>query len=114
MQWEDPMNDSAARAQVTSEDGQVIVRIYGDVTTEAETVLREAFQQAAATRPRAVVFDFADVGYINSGGIAVLITLVMEAREAGCQTVARGLSDHYAKVFRMVGLSQYMQVQPST
>ena len=108
------MSETAARAQVVVEAGQATIRLYGDVTTEAEDVLHQAYQKAAASLPRAVVFDFADVGYINSGGIAVLISLVMEALEKGHEISATGLSDHYTKVFRMVGLSQYMKVEPAS
>ena len=106
------MSESAARAQVHAEGGQAFIRLYGDVTTEAEGTLLDAYQKAVDTRPRAVIFDFTNVGYINSGGIAVLISIVMEAMEGGGQVAATGLSDHYLKVFRMVGLSQYMNIEP--
>lgn len=107
------MSETPARAQVIAEGEQTVIRIHGDVTTEAEDALHQAYRKAADSQPRAVVFDFANVGYINSGGIAVLISLVMEALEQGHQISATGLSDHYSKVFRMVGLSQYMKVEPS-
>ena len=107
------MSETAARAQVDTEGGQAVIRLYGDLTTEAEETLREACQKAADARPRAVIFDFANVGYINSGGIAVLISMVMEAIEKGHEIAATGLSDHYSKVFRMVGLSRYMKLEPA-
>lgn len=107
------MGDTAVRAQVHTEDGQCVIRLHGDVTTESEEALHSAYEEAVADRPRTIVFDFTNVGYINSGGIAVLISLVMEALESGYQIAAAGLSDHYTKVFEMVGLSQYMKVRPS-
>jgi anti-anti-sigma factor len=56
------------------------------------------------------VLNFAGTEYINSAGIAIIISLLTEARASGVSLVISGLSSHYQKIFRMVGLTQYAEV----
>ncbi|BCV22092.1 STAS domain-containing protein [Moorella sp. Hama-1] len=51
--------------------------------------------------PAAILLDFSAVDYINSAGIAQLINLLRHARTRGGVLRARGLSEHYRKIFRM-------------
>lgn len=87
-----------------------IIALEGDVTADAATALTGL--PAADAWPPAMLLDFSAVEYINSGGIAQLIALLRRARQQNCALRARGLSDHYRRVFRMVGLTEYIDVLP--
>ena len=46
---------------------------------------------------RAIVLNFTDLAYMNSGGIGLLVTLLVRANRHSQQLLAFGLSDHYRR-----------------
>lgn len=59
-----------------------------------------------------LVLNFTQVPYMNSAGIALLIRLSRSSKKAGIHTLAFGLSSHYQKLFRMVGLTESIMLLP--
>ena len=98
------------KTTIRQSDGLAIIQFIGDVTTFAEDVVQGAYQEASRGGGHHIGLDFTECEYINSAGIAVIIGVVTEARRKGQQVYAFGLSNHYHKLFRMVGLIDYMQV----
>jgi len=74
----------------------------------AEDVLNRAYATAEEADPRAIILDLGDVGYINSKGIALLVVLIMRAREAHRQILAYGLCEHFREIFQITRLSDYI------
>lgn len=87
-----------------------VLHLHGDLTTFAEEVVEPHIHELIESGCRRAVFDFSDVEYINSPGIAILIQVVSLMRENGGTVAAFGLNDHYRKIFRMVGLNQYIEI----
>ena len=54
--------------------------------------------------------NFSGVDYVNSAGIAVIIGILIEARNASQRVMVTGLTPHYQKIFSMMGLSDYAPV----
>jgi anti-anti-sigma factor len=98
------------KATVRRREGLAIIQFSGDVTTFAEDVARDAYRDAIRDGGRNVALDFAACEYINSAGIAVVIGLVTEARRQDRRVFVFGLSAHYQKIFRMVGLADYVDL----
>ena len=48
--------------------------------------------------------------YINSGGISLLIQFLSESRENSQQVGITGVSDHFKKIFRMVGITKFADI----
>jgi anti-anti-sigma factor len=88
-------------------DKAVIIDLVGDVTNRGQEVIKSAYAEALRDNPERVFFNFADTEYINTSGIAVLISLVMEAEKAGRKIGLFGMSTHYRKVFELVRLPLY-------
>ena len=88
-------------------DKAVIIDLVGDVTNRGQEVIRSAYAEALRDNPERVFFNFKDTEYINTSGIAVLISLVMEAEKAGRKIGLFGMSAHYQKVFELVRLPLY-------
>jgi anti-sigma B factor antagonist len=61
---------------------------------------------AATPASRSVVLDFSDLEYMNSGGIGLLVTLLVRAQRAGQSLHAIGLSDHYRQIFALTRLDE--------
>lgn len=90
------------------EDKVAIMEIAGDVTSFAEKKLLAAFDKAAAQHSKCIILDFAGVGYVNSAGMSIIIALLTRSQNLGLALCACGLSEHFQKIFDMVGLLKYM------
>ena len=64
-----------------------------------------AWQTVSGNGP--VLLDFSKVEYINSSGIGLIITMLMEADKSGQKVAVFGLTPHFQKVFTMVGIGKY-------
>jgi stage II sporulation protein AA (anti-sigma F factor antagonist) len=93
----------------------VMYDLYGDLSREAEETLLALrdWEVEPAAGEICRVFNFTHVPYINSIGIAVLIRIVRSVAKAGGQTFAFGVTAHYQKLFRMVGLTEYLMIYPN-
>lgn len=83
-----------------------IVDLDGDVTPAAETALTAAYDQATAGGARTIVLDFTDLAYMNSGGIGLLVTLLVRAQRARQRLAAFGLSDHYRQILGLTRIDE--------
>jgi anti-anti-sigma factor len=90
------------------EEGILLFRLIGEITAGSEEEFKGMLSPDEESG--AVVLDFSAVDYINSAGLALLIGLVRRCREAGLTMGAVKLSDHYRKIFQMIGLSDYITV----
>ena len=82
-----------------------ILRIHGEITGGSEAPLMTAYG-GIAPGVRSVVLDFGDLDYMNSGGIGLLVTLLVRAQRAGQSLHAIGLSDHYRQIFSLTRLDE--------
>jgi anti-anti-sigma factor len=57
--------------------------------------------------------NFSPDCYFNSGGIAFLIGITVESKKKGQTVSITGLSDHFKKIFKMVGLTRYVDIYDS-
>ena len=60
-------------------DGVAVVDIKGEVTAACEPVLMSAYEAASDGRTSRLVLNFAGLEYMNSGGIGMLVTLLVRA-----------------------------------
>jgi anti-sigma B factor antagonist len=102
------MLDPGTRVEVRSTDDPAasVVAIFGDVTAGSEPALMEAFVKAVDGGAKTVVLDFAGLEYMNSGGIGLLVTLLVRAKRQGQRLLAVGLSDHYREIFSLIRLDE--------
>jgi anti-anti-sigma factor len=91
-------------------DGVAIIDLVGDVTTFAEEKINTAYREVTNKGARFVLLNFRQNDYINSAGIAILIGIVTEVNRNNQKLAVSGLSQHFQKIFRMVGLAQYAEI----
>lgn len=84
--------------------------LHGDIDRGAESEVSAAYEQAKGTADGNLTLDFADVTYINSTGIAVIVGLLAKARKDGLAVDAYGLTDHYRHVFQITRLADFMTI----
>jgi anti-anti-sigma factor len=95
---------------VRKRDGAAILDMKGEVTSFADEELSSLVKAAVEEGLQYIVFNFSDVSYINSSGIAVLIGIVTSFTNKGIAFNVYGLTSHFKKIFRMIGLTQYVNV----
>jgi anti-anti-sigma factor len=87
-----------------------ILRLGGDITSASDADLTAGFGRAIDDGARAVILDFARMEYMNSGGIGLLVTLLVRAQRAGARLMAVGLSDHYRQILSLTRLDEAIEV----
>ncbi|MCS6888129.1 MAG: STAS domain-containing protein [Chloroflexus sp.] len=104
------MLEDELTVNIRHRDGVAIIDLIGDVTTFAEEKINGAYRQVTARGDRFILLNFRQNDYINSAGIAILIGIVTEVNQNGQKLAVSGLSPHFQKIFRMVGLAQYAEI----
>jgi len=102
--------------------GAAVIELSGEVDGSAAGVLTDAYQRAVTSAaakspdgldgPGTVVLDFAAVDYINSTGIALIVSVLARARAERRKVVACGLSPHYREIFDITRLSDFIELFP--
>src|SRR5215217_5317414 len=105
------MPEATATFEVRRQGPAAIVDIRGDVTAGSEAVLMSAYEEAGDAT--AVVLNFSDLAYMNSGGIGLLVTLLVRANRHSKQLMAYGLSEHYQQIFELTRLDEAVSIYPS-
>lgn len=85
--------------------GISVLDIRGDITSGSEATLMDAYGEATAQGARMVVLNFAGLEYMNSGGIGLLVTLLIRANRSKQRLLACGLSEHYRQIFELTRLN---------
>ena len=101
-----PGTPFSARTRATA--ASTVIDLFGDIDRNAKDELEIAYAQAAAQGP--VILNFAEVDYINSTGIAVIVSLLARARADGRPLRACGLSAHYREIFQITRLADFMSI----
>ena len=86
--------------------GVRIIDIKGEINAFCEAVLADAHEEAAAGGVRAVIVNFTDLEYMNSGGIGLLVTMLIRAQRADHKLIAYGLTEHYRNIFSLTRLDE--------
>jgi len=88
-----------------------VIRMEGNVSTDAEASLGNAYESICASGVQHIVLSFREGDYIDSAGIALIIHLAAEARERGQILRIAQPSRHFRRVFTdIIGLNEYVDI----
>jgi anti-sigma B factor antagonist len=93
--------------------GARAIDITGDITAQSEEVLMDAYSRANEPGTKAIVLNFTGLDYMNSGGIGLLVTMLVRAQRAHQKVLAYGLSDHYREIFELTRLDDAVGIHTS-
>ena len=99
--------------QLETHDAVTLMDIKGDITAFSETSLNEAYQKANDQGAGKILLKIDKDAYINSGGIALLIQILAQTKRNNQQIGITGISDHFEKIFHMVGITKFANLYAS-
>ena len=84
--------------------------VGGNVNRFSEPFFKEAYAQVDSQETKKILLKFHEKTYINSEGLKVLIQLLAETNKNQQQVGIVGLSEHFKKIFRMVGITKFAKI----
>ena len=98
--------------EVRQESGVGVLDLMGEINGFAQEALDAAYSEAESNDPGAILLNFEGVDYINSTGIALVVSLLAQARASKRRLLACNLSEHYVEIFNITRLSDFIGVFP--
>lgn len=86
-----------------------IIDLSGEVTSFSEKILQEVYEKLSDDGLKKIAFNFQNISYINSAGMAIIIGILTRSRSRGQTLRSWGLTEHFQKIFDMVGITKYME-----
>ena len=109
-----PIMQQKNEIKLERRNGVTLLHIQGDITAHSEPYINAGYQQANAQEAvQKILIQFEETAYINSGGIAVLIQILAQTHKNNQQIGITGLSEHFKKIFRMVGITKFAAIYNS-
>jgi anti-sigma B factor antagonist len=106
------MQTKTLEASVRQSDHAAVIDLFGEIDGFGEEALNTAYDQAESYDPLTVILNFSHVDYINSTGIALIVSLLGRARKAHRRLLTYGLSEHYVEIFEITRLADFMGIYP--
>ena len=100
-------------AQVRHQHDAAVIDLHGEINAFAAEALNTAYAEAERDNPAVILLNFSGVDYINSTGIALIVSLLARARATHRRLIVCGLSEHYVEIFQITRLADYMTVFPN-
>ena len=93
------------------DDRTSVIDIKGDVTSASEGELMDAYNGAGDSK--VIALNFEGLEYMNSGGIGLLVTLLVRAKRQRQTILAFGLNEHYRQIFELTRLDDAISLYDS-
>ncbi|HXW00665.1 MAG TPA: STAS domain-containing protein [Anaerolineae bacterium] len=106
------MSAKRLKTNVRHQSGVAIIELHGEINAAAEETLNNAYAQVIALNPLAILINLAGVDYITSTGMALLVSLLAQARQEKRILAACSLNDHYKEVFKITRMTDFMMIFP--
>ncbi len=100
--------------EITADGGDLIVAVRGELDVLTAPFLWEQMEPTLSTVTGRLVFDFAELGFIDSMGLGVIVRAQSRMRGEAPErhVVVRHANAHARKVFEITGLDRVLDVQP--
>jgi anti-anti-sigma factor len=95
----------------TSEADCDILEISGSLDSNSAPAVSQCLDEYCAGTPRNLIIDLAQVDYISSAGLRVVIKVNHSQTAAGRKVMLCGLKEYVREVFDMAGLSRILDIR---
>ena len=87
-----------------------VIDIKGDVTSTCDGVLSAAYDELTAAGVKKILLEFSGLEYMNSGGIGMIVTVLVRANRHHQKLLACGLTEHYRQIFALTRLDEAISI----
>lgn len=84
-------------------DGKYLATLNGELDTVAAIETEEVLKPLYNSEGKDVIIECADLEYIASSGLRILINIVKGAKAGGSKVIMRHVNDDIMNVFKMTG-----------
>ncbi len=108
--------DTNERTTLTSKDVSNklrIVQFHGDLDSVGTRMIDEQFTAATGDRTGHLIVDLADVQFISSAGLAMLLVKGKMLSRSGGKLSVAGASKRVAEVLSMAGFHELFEIYPT-
>lgn len=93
------------------ENGRLTIALSGEIDHHrAKSYMQAISSKIEAYMPKICVLDFQEVGFVDSSGIAVVISALRNMKRIGGKLTLCRLGDQPSKVFRMSGIDKLIDI----
>lgn len=98
-------------ATVTALGDDMEVAVKGELDVYTASMLRHTLNELIAEGHRSLVIEMANLSYIDSTGLGVLVGALKQVRELGGDLRLRGLTAQAYNVFEITGLTRVFTIE---
>ena len=91
-----------------------VVTAAGEIDLDTAVQLRQVLREALQDRPRTLTVDMADVSFIDSTGLGVLVGAFKTGQTMDVDLVIRAPSATVVRVFELTRLDQVLHIIPGS
>jgi stage II sporulation protein AA (anti-sigma F factor antagonist) len=93
--------------KISEDSGILTARICCEIDHHTARLVREKIDRALTERkPRQLILDFSEVGFMDSSGIGLIIGRAERAGDIGVSVRVEGLSPTLSRLLRIAGLER--------
>jgi anti-sigma B factor antagonist len=107
------MTDSISVQTKSLNDNCVVVALTGRFDAGNAETVKAAFRQVINSSGRRVVVDLSQVPFIDSAGLAVLVSALKQARASAGNVLLAGVQPQTRTVFALTMLDQVFSIHPT-
>ncbi len=94
------------------QDKQMTITLSGEIDHhEAKHAIKTITEKIDSYLPRVCTLDFRDVSFMDSSGIAVVISSVRRMRELGGKLILDNVQTQPMRVFQAAGIEQIAEIK---
>lgn len=90
-----------------------IISLRGRLDAQTSPSAENRFMDLTDLSGQRLVFDFSEVTFVSSGGLALLLRVAKNVQKANGKLALVGLSDYIHEVFEIAGFSSIFSIFPT-
>jgi anti-anti-sigma factor len=106
------MSDPAFTADMLESDGEVVLRLCGDIDMMSAPNFASAARRLGGADVR-IVFDMAGVTFMDSAGLSVVAGTLRRLERTGGSLCLRGVPRQIRQILSISGLDQLLTIEES-
>lgn len=103
-------DDSRLKVQAEREGAAIVICPSGRIDGSNVNALEKAIDEQIDAGETTLLFDFAELQYISSAGLRVLLVTARRMQQGDGSTAFCALADHIAEIFEISGFKSILQV----